>query len=734
MSKEKLNNLIDKVIGKVGPLRVPAYWMNKLFKDIGEWISKTEESITAVDSKIDKTKASIPTKVSQLENDEKYISPEYAETIEISTGNTAVIYDNKITYLKAPNDVVTVSIDNENEFHSGYLMLESPISGTDLTGMDILYKYGTDNRSGLYLIALQDISSNLPKIGEKIRIGDASNRGYLKVKIKTSNVKVVLFSTIPPNSEVYLNGKRIDDYRHLTTESYLTASHIYEIYYTGTIVFSGYRSSRENFDVELYSINYGSNNNLGIALYETNYSNISLLKSDRGVISSGGRVIMTDFIEGVEDLHFFGNVEKMIIPTTVKTATLYNNISKITSKEVWLADESKIWVLPTMSDTSTPCKFYKKKQDLLADIIVPEDKKEISCKGWHINSLKLHPGVNSIKNGGFANSIIKTLIIPPSFNEGLSFAGSVFDGRSSIEIFRTLGQNTDSSRPYWKMGDTLIKAGINISDPYLEYALNGVSVISYYAFSGCLNINKVISLPSGLLEILDSAFENTEIEEVYIPDTTVKLGDKSFSNCKNLSNITIGSGLKEVGRDCFRSTPSKNVYIKDLSAWMRISFKMLNGANTSSNPLQGGEGGHLFLNGTEIIDLVIPQDITGINGGAFAGAAFLQTVDIHSSVTRIYTAAFAGCGSIKQVIINGTIAVIERDTFYGCTSMIFYDFSNHTSIPALDNRSAFNRMPDSCKIVVPDILYDQWVAKTNWSVFADQIIKKSDWDAQQTTE
>jgi hypothetical protein len=43
-------------------------------------------------------------------------------------------------------------------------------------------------------------------------------------------------------------------------------------------------------------------------------------------------------------------------------------------------------------------------------------------------------------------------------------------------------------------------------------------------------------------------------------------------------------------------------------------------------------------------------------------------------------------------------------------------------------------MPDSCKIVVPDILYDQWVTKTNWSVFADRIIKKSDWDAQQTTE
>lgn len=734
MSKEKLNNLIDKVIGKVGPLRAPSYWINKLFKDVGEWISETEGSIAAVDSKIDKTKASIPTKVSQLENDEKYISPEYAEVIEISTGNTAVIYDNKITYLKAPNDEVAVSIDNENEFHSGYLMLESPISGTDLTGVDIVYKYQTDNRSGLYLIALQDISSNLPKIGEKIRMGDASNKGYLKVKIKTSNTNVQLFSTIPTNSEVFLDGERVDDYQYLTRGASLTASRIYEIYYNGTISFSGCRLSGGDFDVELYSVNSGGSNRLGIARYETDYPTISLLKSDQGEIHSGNRVVMIDFIEGVENLSFFGNVEKMIIPTTVKTAKLYNNITEIRPKEVWLADESKIWVLPTMSSTATPCKFYKKKQDFLVDIVVPEDKKTISCKGWHINSLKLHPGVNSIKNEGFANSIIKTLIIPTKFNEGLSVPKNAFNGRSSIELFRFIGQGSDYSRPYWRMGDTLIKAGINISDADLEYAFNGVSIISSYAFYGCLNINKVISLPSGLLEILNSAFENTEIEEAYIPDTTVKLGDKSFSNCKNLSNITIGSGLKEVGMDCFRITPSKNVYIKDLSAWMRISFQMLNGANTSSNPLQGGEGGHLFLNGTEIIDLVIPQDITEVNSGAFAGGAFLQTVDIHSSVTNIYSAAFASCSSLKQVVVNGTLAGIEREAFYYCTSMIFYDFSNHASIPTLVNRSAFHGMPDSCKIVVPDILYDQWVATTNWSVFADQIIKKSDWDAQQTTE
>lgn len=45
MSKEKLNNLIDKVIGKDGPLRVPAYWMRKVLKNIGDSINDVEKNL-----------------------------------------------------------------------------------------------------------------------------------------------------------------------------------------------------------------------------------------------------------------------------------------------------------------------------------------------------------------------------------------------------------------------------------------------------------------------------------------------------------------------------------------------------------------------------------------------------------------------------------------------------------------------------------------------------------------
>ena len=61
--------------------------------------------------------------------------------------------------------------------------------------------------------------------------------------------------------------------------------------------------------------------------------------------------------------------------------------------------------------------------------------------------------------------------------------------------------------------------------------------------------------------------------------------------------------------------------------------------------------------------------------------------------------------------------------------MAFYDFSNHTVVPTLSNTNAFINIPSDCKIIVPDNLYDEWIAATNWSTYSSKIIKKSDWDA-----
>ena len=63
------------------------------------------------------------------------------------------------------------------------------------------------------------------------------------------------------------------------------------------------------------------------------------------------------------------------------------------------------------------------------------------------------------------------------------------------------------------------------------------------------------------------------------------------------------------------------------------------------------------------------------------------------------------------------------------TSGVF-DFSNSTVVPSITNSNAFN---GSFKIVVPDNLYEEWIAATNWSSHASKIIKASEF-VEPTTE
>ena len=77
MREQELNNLLDKVIGTKGNLRIPSFWMRKVFSALMEWA----KSLTP--------KVDVPTKISQLENDAGIATESYVnEQITIANNYT----------------------------------------------------------------------------------------------------------------------------------------------------------------------------------------------------------------------------------------------------------------------------------------------------------------------------------------------------------------------------------------------------------------------------------------------------------------------------------------------------------------------------------------------------------------------------------------------------------------------------------------------------------------------
>ena len=70
--------------------------------------------------------------------------------------------------------------------------------------------------------------------------------------------------------------------------------------------------------------------------------------------------------------------------------------------------------------------------------------------------------------------------------------------------------------------------------------------------SGYFGAEKKVTIPYGVRVIISNCFKNrADIEELYIPDTVVRIDDNAFMNCVNLRKIRIPGSLQSLGRDVF---------------------------------------------------------------------------------------------------------------------------------------------------------------------------------------
>ena len=124
----------------------------------------------------------------------------------------------------------------------------------------------------------------------------------------------------------------------------------------------------------------------------------------------------------------------------------------------------------------------------------------------------------------------------------------------------------------------------------------------------------------------------------------------AFEYCKDLTSITIPKTIKAIGLRAFSGCTSlQSVYISDLTAWCNISFNLDDGDwnySPNANPLFFAHD--LYLKGSKISDLIIPEEVTTIKDGAFIGSSISSLV-LHKNFSRIGYKAFDDCSNLNDV-------------------------------------------------------------------------------------
>ena len=286
------------------------------------------------------------------------------------------------------------------------------------------------------------------------------------------------------------------------------------------------------------------------------------------------------------------------------------------------------------------------------------------CKG--LTSVTIGNSVTSIGNSAFNwCSGLTSITIPNSVTSIGGYAFYQCCGLTSVTIGNSvtsigIGAFQNCS------GLTSIKVESGNEKYYSRNNCNAIiETSSNTLIAGCKNT----IIPNNVTSIGESAFSGCGLTSVTIPESVRYIGYRAF-NGSGLTSITILGSLF-LDRGAFVGCHPTAVHISDLESFLNIEYEVNYDEN---NPLQFAD--HLYLNGVEIKDLVVPNTITSINEFAFYGFDGLTSVTIPSSVTSIGGCAFSKCSGLTSVTIGNSVTSIGQWAFSGCSGLTSVTIGN----------------------------------------------------------
>lgn len=126
----------------------------------------------------------------------------------------------------------------------------------------------------------------------------------------------------------------------------------------------------------------------------------------------------------------------------------------------------------------------------------------------------------------------------------------------------------------------------------------------------------------------------------------------------------------------------------------------------------------------------IPDTVTTLGSAAFNKCYYWNDyVELPNEITTVPSNCFQYCSAVTAFKMPQKLASIGAYAFAYCAGVTYFDFSETEQVPSLANYNAFTNSSTSVKFIIPDALFDEWKAATNWSTWASKMVKASEFNA-----
>ena len=166
-----------------------------------------------------------------------------------------------------------------------------------------------------------------------------------------------------------------------------------------------------------------------------------------------------------------------------------------------------------------------------------------------------------------------------------------------------------------------------------------------------------------------------EIVSIVIPNGIEKIGDFAFSGCFKLEEITIPETIKTLDISSFEGCPIKKIFISDLTAWCNISwtesefYRCYEDKPSSRVRSTERKGYDIYLNGTRLTNLHVPDGVVRIEKEMFFGCSSIENIILPESVQEIKYQSFAYCTELKTVVLPKSATRLGDNLFLNCCNL-----------------------------------------------------------------